>query len=103
VSLTTPQSVRKLQRALYAKAKANSAYRFYALYDKVWRKDVLWHAWGGFASLPVEDAGDDCIGIMLDQAAQQRDGIVRCADRSRMRARQGDIDFTEEAGPPAQR
>jgi len=45
VSLTTPSSVRKLQRALYAKAKANPSYRFYALYDKIYRKDVLQWAW----------------------------------------------------------
>jgi RNA-directed DNA polymerase len=45
VSLTTPSSVRKLQRALYAKAKANPVYRFYALYDKIYRKDVLMWAW----------------------------------------------------------
>ena len=41
VSLTTPAKVRELQRALYAKAKANPAYRFYALHDKIYRKDVL--------------------------------------------------------------
>jgi RNA-directed DNA polymerase len=45
VSLTTPPKVRELQRALYAKAKANPAYRFYALYDKIYRKDVLLWAW----------------------------------------------------------
>src|ERR1700736_3292844 len=46
MSLTTPSSVRELQRALYVKAKANPAYRFYALYDKIYRKDVLLWAWG---------------------------------------------------------
>ena len=45
VSLVTPESVRKLQRALYAKAKANPAYRFYTLVDKIHRKDVLQTAW----------------------------------------------------------
>jgi hypothetical protein len=45
VSLTSPIKVRQLQRALYAKAKANPTYRFYALYDKIYRKDVLLWAW----------------------------------------------------------
>lgn len=43
--LTPPESVRKLQKALHAKAKAASSYRFYALYDKLYRRDVLLHAY----------------------------------------------------------
>lgn len=41
MSLTPPTSVQKLQMALHAKAKGSPGYRFYALYDKVYRKDVL--------------------------------------------------------------
>jgi RNA-directed DNA polymerase len=40
-----PASVRKLQSALHAKAKAEPGFRFYALYDKMYREDVLAHAW----------------------------------------------------------
>ena len=43
--LTTPDTIRTLQRKLYAKAKQEPAYRFYALYDKIVRDDVLHHAW----------------------------------------------------------
>ena len=43
--LTTPDAIRTLQRKLYVKAKQEPAYRFYALYDKLYRADILSHAW----------------------------------------------------------
>jgi RNA-directed DNA polymerase len=44
-NLATPGSGQKLQRALHAKAKSEAGYRFYALYDKIYRGDILAHAY----------------------------------------------------------
>jgi RNA-directed DNA polymerase len=45
MSLEPPEKVRKLRTALHAKAKAAPSYRFYLLYDKLYREDVLAYAY----------------------------------------------------------
>ena len=80
VSLTTPASVQKLQTALHAKAKGSPNFRFYALYDKVYRKDVLAFAYerckanGGVAGVDGQTFEDiEAYGVerWLDELMQE--------------------------------
>ncbi len=45
MSLATPSKIRELQSKLYRKAKNEPGYRFYMLYDKIYREDMLSHAY----------------------------------------------------------
>jgi group II intron reverse transcriptase/maturase len=80
MSLITPESVWNLQQSLQAKAKANPALRFYSLYDKIYRRDVLAHAWqrcranGGSAGVDgqtIEQIEAQGVGAWLDGLTEQ--------------------------------
>jgi RNA-directed DNA polymerase len=80
MNLTTLTSVQKLQMALHAKAKESPDFRFYALYDKVYRKDVLVYACkrckanGGAAGVDnqtFEDIEQYGVERWLDELAQE--------------------------------
>ena len=45
MSLSTPEKIRRLQKKLYVKAKREPDHRFFHLYDKVWRDDIVEHAY----------------------------------------------------------
>jgi group II intron reverse transcriptase/maturase len=80
MNLVTPASVQKLQTALHAKAKGSPNFRFYSLYDKVYRKDVLEFAYecckanGGAAGVDgqtFEDIEEYGVERWLDELAQE--------------------------------
>ncbi len=80
MSLTPPSKVQKLREALHAKAKGSPGYRFYALYDKVHRRDVLEWAYvrcrandgaAGVDGQTFEDIEAYGVGRWLDELAAE--------------------------------
>ena len=85
-SLTTPPDrVRKLQTSLQAKAKAEPAFRFYSLWDKVCRADVLEEA---YRACRRNDGAPGCDGMTFDQIAAH--GQDRWLEELRQELRAGD-------------
>jgi len=87
LGLETPERIRELQRKLYRKAKQESGFRFYLLYDKVYRQDILDHAYrlvrvnkgaggvdgGTFESLERREGG---VKRYLEEIAEELRGKV---------------------------
>jgi RNA-directed DNA polymerase len=75
MSLTTPDSIRTLQRKLYRKAKVEPAFRFYLLYDKIYREDLLHHAYA-LARANGGAPGVDGMSFAMIEAAGQEEWLA---------------------------
>jgi RNA-directed DNA polymerase len=82
MSLQTPDAIRTLQRKLYGKAKAEPDYRFYLLYDKIWRTDILRHAYDRARD---NDGAPGVDGMTFEQieAAGLEDWLTRLGEELR--------------------
>ena len=84
MSLATPERIRTLQRALYVKAKQEPTWRFHFLYDKVWREDILAHAFA------LSRANGGAPGVDGETFARiETYGVARWLDERREEVRTG--------------
>ena len=75
MSLKTPEKIRTFQRKLYCKAKAEPAFRFYVLYDKLCREDILHHAYA-LARANAGAPGVDGVTFAKIEASGSEDWLV---------------------------
>src|SRR5262245_1201007 len=74
------EQVRQLQRTLYRTAKQSKAVKFYSLYDKVWRIDVLREAWRQSKPIRVRRAWIGKPSKALCRAEKKRRCSVECSN-----------------------
>jgi RNA-directed DNA polymerase len=72
-----PEKLTSLRRKLYQKAKQEPRFRFYALYDRIYRKDVLWAAWEQVRANKGAPGPD---GVTIDQVVYSEGGPKRFVD-----------------------
>jgi retron-type reverse transcriptase len=78
------EKVRRLQRRLGEAAKQHPERRFHALYDRIYRRDVLWEAWKRVRRNKGA-AGVDAVTL----AAIEQEGVERCIDALHLDLRAG--------------
>src|SRR3979411_1430094 len=72
MSLATPSKIRDLQIKRYRKAKNEPGYRFYMLYDKIYREDILAHAYALARANHGAPGADGQTVEQIESAGQER-------------------------------